>query len=400
MSEFEQRTCPVCGEVFTPEYANSKYDKKRCRDEAKRRADRMDPLPPEARAEAALERKVLSAEARVATAQREAKAAKLQSAILEEDLARTREALGLYQRGFDGNPDWLRTPDDTREHHGTLVTFLSDVHAGEVVDPDEMDGFNAYNMDICDVRLKRYFERAVTVARHYLSGVKYDGIVLALGGDMVSGDIHDELEQTNEVSTYESVEFLVPRLISGIELLANEFKKVHVVSAPGNHGRDSKKPRHKKRSAHNADTHVGRLVAQRFAGNADITFDVPASFDVTFKIYDSVFSMEHGDNFRFGGTSEIGAYGPVKRGTLRKSSQALAEGHPFTYNLVGHFHQYLPAAPQGFVMNGSLKGYDEYARAWHFKPEPAQQALMVVTPEHGVTVQAPVLVQKRSKERW
>lgn len=396
----DTKTCPICGDEFEPKTPQQKYDKKKCRDEAKRVQQRVEPLDPEVRAEAALERKVLSAEARAATAAREAKAAKLQVAVIEEDLARTREALGLYQRGFESNPAWLEKPTDTRVHHGTLVTFLSDVHAGEVVNPEEMDGFNAYNLAICEKRLKRYFERTIVVAKSYLAGVQYDGIVLALGGDMVSGDIHDELEQTNEVSTYESVEFLVPRLIAGIELLAGEFGKVHVVSAPGNHGRDSKKPRHKGRSAHNADTHIGRLVAQRFESSKDVTFDVPASFDVTFKIYDSVFSMEHGDNMKFAGTSEIGAYGPVKRGTLRKSNQALAEGHPFAYNLVGHFHQYIPAAPQGFVMNGSLKGYDEYARAWHFKPEPAQQALMVVTPEHGVTVQAPVLVQKRSKEQW
>ena len=36
----------------------------------------------------------------------------------------------------------------------------------------------------------------------------------------------------------------------------------------------------------------------------------------------------------------------------------------------------------------------------HLKPEPAQQALMVVTPENGITAQAPVLVSDRGTEGW
>lgn len=196
---------------------------------------------------------------------------------------------------------------------------------------------------------------------------------------------------------------MAPKLTAGIEALAEEFGQVHVVSAPGNHGRDSKRPRHKGRSAHNADTHIAKMVAYYFTaanGAANVTFDIPESFDVAFPIYDYVFSMEHGDNMRFNGVSEIGALGPVKRGTLRKSNQHKQEGHPFHYNLLGHFHQYVPAASQGFVMNGSVKGYDEYARAGHFLPEEPQQALMVVTPEYGITNQTPVFVAKRDSEGW
>lgn len=394
------KTCPECGVDFTPAHPSSKYDKAECRDKARRRSNRMTPVQPDEAAALSIERKMLAAEAKAATADRIAKAARLEVSRLEEELAMTRHELTLYTDMPQRRPDWLKSKKASKEHRGTLVAFLSDVHAGEVVKPEEMDGYNAYDLDICEQRLKRFFERTMTVSRNYLAGVKYDGIVLGLGGDMVSGDIHEELIQTNEVSTYESVEFLVPLLVAGIEAFAEEFGKVHIVSAPGNHGRDSKKPRSKRRSAHNADTHTSRLVAQHFRDSTDITFEVPATFDVGFSVYDYSFSMEHGDNMKFSGVSEVGSIGPVKRGTLRKSRQAQSEGKPFDYNLVGHFHQFVPAYTQGFVMNGSLKGYDEYARTWHLTPEPAQQALMVVTPEHGITVTAPVLVQKRSTEGW
>lgn len=333
---------------------------------------------------------------------RELASARARLKLRDDALERMQAVVDLYQTETVRDPGWTRTSDlqDVEDNHGTLVAFLSDTHIGEVVVPEEMNDFNAYNLDIAEQRLQRFFERTILVARKYLHGVTYDGIVLPLGGDLVSGDIHDELVETNEVSTYESVLWLLPRLKAGIEMFAEEFGNVHVVSAPGNHGRNSKRPRHKRRSANNADTLVARLVALWLKDEEGITFDIPESFDVGFDIYGYPFSLEHGDNMKFSGTAEIGAIGPAKRGTLRAGNQASAEGTPFEYKLLGHFHQYIPTASQGFVMNGSLKGYDEYARSWHFRPERAQQALMVVTPEHGITVQAPVLVQKRSTEGW
>jgi hypothetical protein len=90
----------------------------------------------------------------------------------------------------------------------------------------------------------------------------------------------------------------------------------------------------------------------------------------------------------------------VKRGTYKKRTQAQIEGTPFQYNLVSHFHQYVAAQNQGFIMNGSLKGYDEYARNGNFIPEDPQQCLMLVTPENGITMTVPVFVSHREKEGW
>lgn len=352
-------------------------------------------------AEAPLERKLLAAERAASEHSRAERVAREALAETNAALARARRELELYDRAANLKaPRWLAPPRQARRrgHHGTLLLHVSDTHFGEVVNASEMNDYNAYNIDIAERRLRWLFERTITFSRNHLAGVRYDGIVLALDGDIVSGDIHDELTQTNELSTYETVEWAVPRLRAGIEMLLEEYGRVHVVSAPGNHGRNTRKPRHKGRSANNADTHIARMLAQQIDERA-VTFSVPEAIDVEFDIYGYRFSMEHGDQAK-GGDGQVGALGPVKRLTLRKQTQAAEEGRPFNVLLVGHFHQYVPAASQGFVMNGSMKGYDEYARAWHFKPEPAQQALMVVTPEHGITVQAPILLQHRAKEGW
>ena len=322
---------------------------------------------------------------------------------------RLAESNAVLQRVYDAaltltpEPDWLKPRKASKAKRVTLVALLSDLHAGEMVRPEEMGGFNAYNLRIADLRLQAFFDGILSHADAW--GLDYDGLVLNLGGDLVSGDIHDELQQTNELSVLDTTLWVAPRLLAGIEKLAERFS-VHVVSEPGNHGRDHKIPRYKGRSAHNADTHIARMVAmywsQRNPSAHAVTFDIPETIDADFTVYGSRFSAEHGEQFQRNnpGTSEIGMLGPVKRGSLRKSRAKSQEGRPFDYLVVAHYHQLVYAPSQGFIANGSHKGFDEFARGLALKPEPPQQALFVVDPDTGPTMHAPILVADRSRERW
>ena len=353
---------------------------------------------------------VLSENQEIARRLRAARA-ELGAVTVERDhLAESNRAL---QRVYDESlilqpePNWLKaSKSKSTKGRGTLVAFLSDLHAGEVVRPEEMGGFNAYNLKIADQRLNRFFDKTIALSRDHFSGVTYDGIVLNLGGDLVSGDIHDELQQTNELSVLDTALWVAPRLLAGIEAWAEVFGNVHVVSEPGNHGRDSKIPRYKGRSAHNADTHIARMVAmywsQRNPASQTVTFNIPETIDADFSVYGTRFSAEHGENFQKNnpGTAEIGSLGPVKRGSLRKGRAKAQEGKPFDVMMVAHFHQLVYAPSQGFVMNGSVKGFDEYARGLSLKPEPPQQALFVVDPDHGPTMYAPIHVGDRKAEGW
>jgi hypothetical protein len=300
-------------------------------------------------------------------------------------------------------PDWLRPRKGNRKgkRRVTLVADLSDLHAGEVVRPEEMGGFNAYNLRIADLRLRAFFANTIELSRDYFAGFEYDGIVLPLGGDLVSGSIHDELRETDELSVFDSTLWVAERLLAGLPSWVEAFGSVHVVSVPGNHGRDSKVPRYKGRSAHNADTHIARMLSMSWRGDG-VTFDIPETLDASFGVYSTRFHSVHGDEYQKNnpGVAEIGSLGPVKRGTLRASRAAQAEGRPFDVNLVAHFHQLVYAPNQGFVMNGSVKGYDEYARGLSLKPEPPQQALWVVDPEYGCTLHAPIHLMDREAEGW
>lgn len=84
----------------------------------------------------------------------------------------------------------------SRKNRATAVLMLSDWHFDEVVDPAQVmvDGepLNAYDRRIAGMRLRRCVEHAIVLAQDLLRW-EWDGLTLLLGGDMVSGSIHDEL---------------------------------------------------------------------------------------------------------------------------------------------------------------------------------------------------------------
>jgi hypothetical protein len=70
----------------------------------------------------------------------------------------------------------------------------------------------------------------------------------------------------------------------------------------------------------------------------------------------------------------------------------------FDYQLLGHFHQRIVVP--GIIVGSSLKGYDEFSRSMSFDFAEPSQELMIVTPEKGITFQAPVFVMDREEEGW
>jgi hypothetical protein len=293
-------------------------------------------------------------------------------------------------------PTWL-SPKKPAKSAATLVVMLSDTHFDEVVVAEEMDGLNAYNRTIATMRLKKWSQNVIKMSRHYLSGVTYDGCVLILGGDIFSGDIHEELAQTNEDSILGSLMYWSEQVCAAIDLLEAEFGKVHVASVVGNHGRMSRKPRMKLRVRTNYDWLMSKMIERHYEGNKNVTFQIPEGADCLIQIYGHGHLITHGDQVT-GGGGIGGIYPPIMRLRARKAQRYLATGANFKTLWMGHWHQYI--STPSLIINGSLKGYDEYAMISNFGFEPPQQALAIVTPKHNVTIQAPIFVEDREKEKW
>lgn len=310
----------------------------------------------------------------------------------KQALAATAVRQEIYKlSAYEPSPTPLRpAPWHKGRAAGVPLLFLSDLHWGEVVEPAEVLGLNAYNVEIARARLERTFRVAVGLLRNHIAPHAYEEIVVALGGDMVSGEIHEELAHTNALDPSASALDVLDHLLAGLLLLANEFKRVRVVGVAGNHGRFDRKPRAKGYSLRNWDWHIYQLIERALARDKRFSFDFPQARDLTFSVAGKRIRLTHGDQFR-GGDGLAGAVTPIRRGEKRKravTSMFPTREHDFDILMLGHWHTY--NISNSVIVNGSLKSYDEYCLSNNFDYEPAQQALLTIHPQFGVNSAWPI----------
>ncbi len=320
------------------------------------------------------------------------KALKRQEKLTEEEHRKViREEFGLtaYSRKYNPIVRWQKW-DAPSDAPGTPILHISDWHFGETVNPEEIHGCNEYNHTIAVKRLRHTLETAVSLLKSHLAHASYPGIVLCLGGDMISGGIHDELRETDYPRTKgEQARQAAEHLSDAIAFLSQEFQRVVVYGVPGNHGRQTRKPRNKLYAEDNFDYHCYLMVQRDHRGAENIEFNFPAARELHFDVPGRRFLLVHGDQFR-GGDGQIGPMGPVIRGAQRKQFSMMympdMTGHETM--LCGHHHQFWMGSR--VVLNGSIKGYDEFALQIGAPYEPPIQTLLTVHPKHGITWVIPV----------
>lgn len=332
---------------------------------------------------------------------RSSRAAKAAARDLQDQVDKLTKQIGLYEQLSSAKlspPEWV-APARPEAHHAIPCLLLTDIHFDETVTEAEVEGYNKYDRPIALQRVKKAFTGAVKLSQNYFAGVKYDGFQLFLGGDLLSGIIHEELLETNQATICESILSIVDPLEAGINLLAKEFGKVNITSVVGNHGRRTRKPRSKFRAKDNFDWLVYQLIARSMRGRKDVTMIVGESADQPVNVYNTKYRLTHGDQFK-GGSGISGELSPLMLGSHRKSKRQSAIGNPFDVLVMGHFHQTLWLPSKGLIMGGSVVGYSEWSYISNFSPEPPQCSLWLTTPERGITMCAPVHVQDRAAEGW
>lgn len=296
-------------------------------------------------------------------------------------------------------PRWLVSTKSTTVP-GVPTLFLSDLHWGERVSSTQIQAVNQYDVKIAHERMHNVVKGAIECSRIFCEGKPPPGLVLALGGDMISGNIHDELVATNEQSAIPAVIDLYGVLSGVITQLADEFGNLMIPCVGGNHGRDTHKIWNKERNNTSFDWMLYQFLARRFADDKRINFYIPDGPDAYFRIYDYRYLLTHGDQFR-GGDSMIGALGPITRGDHKKRSRNAQIDMSYDTMMMGHWHQYIHLLR--LIVNGSLKGYDEYAYSNNFGFELPQQAFWMTHPKYGMTLRAPIFadrVREPVKTSW
>jgi hypothetical protein len=303
-------------------------------------------------------------------------------------------------------PEWLTGKLSKPGARGGPMTIWSDFHYGEVVDPVQIGGVNKYNMDIAKTRFRRLVDTTVDLCKNHMgkAKAKYPGIVVCLGGDMIGGDIHEELLATNDRTPHQSVHDLTDLLGAGIESMASAFGRVFIPCVVGNHGRSTHRLPMKNRVFSNYDWSIYCNLERDFRRERRIQFLVSNGPDAHFSVYGHRYLLTHGDSLGVkGGDGIIGALGPIMRGTIKLNNSQTQIGKTFDTVIMGHWHQHITLP--GLVVNNAFKGYDEYAmmglRAKFSRPS---QALWFTHPEHGITDHRQVFLEPKldivPKEEW
>jgi hypothetical protein len=284
-------------------------------------------------------------------------------------------------------PSWMPRPTKAHKQRESIILFLSDVHMGEVVSMSAMGGRNSYNMKIACKRLERYFQSVVKLGTEHWTGPPPDSIYLVLGGDLVSGEIHEELAKTNDLQAIPAVRVLAEALAAGLQLLRDSFPAIpiQVISLPGNHGRTTKKPENKGFAINSYDVLVGLLLEwwASTKGLKGVTFSAPHAGDAFVTIHNWNVLFTHGDRIGSrGGSGFVGPAATAARGMQKLVQDYMAEGRVIDFIVMGHFHT--PLELEFGIVNPSLMGPTEYSRSGRMRSHPAAQWMLTIHPRYGI----------------
>lgn len=260
------------------------------------------------------------------------------------------------------------------------IIQLSDWHFEERVDAATINDLNEYNLEIAAERWVACIQNSLKLVHKERHSSDIKQICLWLGGDFITGYIHEELEESNYLSPTQATRFAKEKIITAIKfyLQHGKFDKITVVCNYGNHGRTNKKPRVSTSYKNSYEWMMYCDVADYFADNPKVKFVVPSGIFAYVDVMGHTMRFWHGDTVSYGGG--IGGLTiPLIKAISRYDQQQLAY-----YNFMGHFHQHWQAT-KNCIVNGSGIGFSAYAQRIGASPEPPLQGFSLCDKRHGIT---------------
>jgi hypothetical protein len=290
-------------------------------------------------------------------------------------------------------PNYALIPPAGVRAQSVVGVHWSDVHMGEKIDAEEIGGINEFNSEICRLRLRRHISAACNIGSRWAADTDCVGAYFALGGDLISGDIHEELRMTNDLTSHEQVQAMVEEVIAGIRHLKEAFGFVHVTCVPGNHGRNTPKPTAKLYARLSYDMMIGAMVQREFVNDPRVTFQISAAKDQVTPIFGRNVLSTHGDKMGTGGGQGFaGPFLPIVRGAKKTLAQYASKGTNIDLMIHGHYHT--SGNPGNVLSNGSVPGYSEYGDDLRFVIEPPQQNLFLMHSRWGLRERMPIQLEE------
>lgn len=303
-----------------------------------------------------------------------------------DEVAETR-IIDALERGVAA-ADVTYTPRPPTKRSGkqtphVFALLLSDAHAGEKVSLEETNGVNEYDWTIMLQRLRKLAEGVRSHNDHY-GASRADVLHITSLGDGLSGSIHEELKETNDPPLSEAIvrygvdigEWIITELLP-------EFPGGIVMDCVvGNHPRFSVKPRAKV-AYDNGDWIASEVTRIHVRNHGNVLVRAPKASQTVVNICGRNVLLSHGDGVR---TTMAGVPwgGIIRQGD--KLRQLFAQSDVRVDHVFGgHWHNPQVAEDRFLLINGSIKGVDEYSIKKYGGGKPPSQLLTAFHPKHGLT---------------
>ena len=271
----------------------------------------------------------------------------------------------------------------TDKAEAVAVAMASDWHVEETVESTSVNGLNEYRLPIAKTRIEKFFAtiaRLTEIERH---GAKIDDLILWLGGDLLTGMIHEELAETNSKTPTETLLWLQERLLSGLATLKPHFKRILIPTSYGNHGRTTVKPRHATGAKHSYEWLLYRILEGRLAGDQQIEFQIADQYFNFMSVYGRNIRFHHGDALKYNG-----GVGDISIGVNKAIAAWNKSPNRADLDIFGHWHRYQQNS--NWLCNGSLVGYNAFALSIKASFEPPLQTYFLLDKKRGRTMTAPI----------
>lgn len=272
----------------------------------------------------------------------------------------------------------------------TAVIMGSDWHIEEYVDPLTINGKNSYTLNTAWNSACNFFANGCKLIQICRKDIKINNLVLAFLGDLISGYIHDELIEDNQLSPTQASIEAFNLIVSGIQYLLDKSgcNNIIVVCKYGNHGRTTQKYKVSTAYKNSYEWMVYNFLQKHFEGEKRLTFIIEKSYHTYVPIYGFPIRFHHGDYVKYqGGIGGLTI-------PLNKAIAQWNKARPAYLDVLGHWHQLqLDTGSYAYCCNGSLIGFNAFAISIKASYELPQQGFFLIDKKRGKTITAPIFVR-------
>ena len=273
------------------------------------------------------------------------------------------------------------------------IAPATDWHVEERIFPEGVNGKNSFDIKEAEKRIRRFYQQILELIEHQNHLARVVELWHPLLGDLLTGYIHEELMETNELSPTEAVAFLQDMISDGVNLLLRETKlPIFIPTCVGNHGRTTIKKRIKTSFKNSYEWLLYKWLERSYASNSRVTFFVGEGYHNVQNVVGRKVRFHHGDGLRYnGGVGGITI--PVNKSVAQWNTV-----DPVDLDVFGHWHTFLVNYPT-WISCGSLMGYSEYSVEIKASFQHPTQTFIVLDSDYGVVEAKPIFLTDAWRKR-